>query len=62
MARRNGKTWSAAVGWVSVKPTESRDYSDYEDAFWCFLIWVFRWFPDKACDLMRSYEADFANE
>lgn len=62
MARRNGKTWSSAVGWVSVKPTESRDYTNYEDAFWCFLIWVFRWFPDKVCDLMRSDEADFANE
>ena len=47
MARRAGKAWTSSQGWVSVKPTAERDYTDYEDAWWAFLIWTFRWFPDK---------------
>ena len=62
MARRAGKAWTSSQGWVSVKPTAERDYTDYEDAWWAFLIWVFRWYPDKLLDLVRSDEADFANE
>lgn len=62
MARRTGKVWSADVGWIAKKPTENRDYGDYEDAFWAFLIWVIRWYPDKLLDIARSEEADFANE
>lgn len=62
MARRAGKAWTSSQGWVSVKPTEARDYGSFEDAWWAFLIWTFRWFPDKLLDLVRSEEADFANE
>ena len=32
MARRAGKAWTSSHGWVSVKPTAERDYTDYEDA------------------------------
>lgn len=62
MARRAGKAWTSSQGWVSVKPTAERDYTDYEDAWWAFLIWTFRWYPDKLLDIVRSDEADFANE
>lgn len=62
MARRKGKVWAAGVGWVSVKPTEERDYTDYTNASWAFLLWVFRWFPDKLLDLVRSEGADYAGE
>ena len=50
------------MGWVSKKPTEDRDYSNYENAWDAFLLWTLRWFPDKALDLMRSKQADYKNE
>lgn len=62
MARRIGKTWVGGIGWVQKKPTEERDYSTFEDKSWAFLIWTFRWWPDKLLDLMRSDGADYANE
>ena len=62
MARRTGKVWISSLGWVSKKPTEDRDYSNYENAWDAFLLWTLRWFPDKALDLMRSKQADYKNE
>nr|DAG69047.1 MAG TPA: hypothetical protein [Caudoviricetes sp.] len=44
MARRSGHVWSSSTGWIAVKQTEARDYSNYEDAFWAFLIWTGRWY------------------
>lgn len=62
MARRVGKAWTSSQGWVSVKPTAERDYTDYEDAWWAFLIWTFRWFPDKLLDICRGENADYARD
>lgn len=62
MARRTGKAYVAGLGWVTKKPTQERSYENYEDAFWAFIMWVFRWYPDKACDIFRSPSADFGNE
>mgnify|MGYP006935834213 CR=1 FL=1 len=62
MARRAGKAWTSSQGWVSVKPTAARDYGSFEDEWWAFLIWVFRWYPDKLLDIVRSEEADFPRE
>ena len=62
MARRTGKAYVAGLGWVTKKPTQERSYENYEDAFWAFLVWIFRWYPDKACDVFRSAEADYGNE
>lgn len=62
MSRRTGKAYVTGLGWVTKKPTQERSYKSYEDAFWAFLIWVFRWYPDKACDVFRGEEADFGNE
>nr|DAD71849.1 MAG TPA: hypothetical protein [Siphoviridae sp. ctoiW10]DAE40149.1 MAG TPA: hypothetical protein [Caudoviricetes sp.]DAG75567.1 MAG TPA: hypothetical protein [Caudoviricetes sp.]DAP82924.1 MAG TPA: hypothetical protein [Caudoviricetes sp.]DAV41976.1 MAG TPA: hypothetical protein [Caudoviricetes sp.] len=44
MARRSGKVWSATSGWVQKKETETRNYADYEDAWYAFLIWTGRWY------------------
>lgn len=62
MARRTGKAYVAGLGWVTKKPTQERSYENYEDAFWAFLVWVCRFYPDKALDVFRSPTADFANE
>lgn len=59
MARRQGKAWINGLGWVSKKPTQERDYTGYERAADAFLLWTFRWFPDKLLDLVRGPEADF---
>ena len=59
MARRNGKVHIDGLGWVSKKPTADRNYKIYENAWDAFLLWVFRWYPDKLLDLIRSPEADF---
>ena len=59
MSRRAGKAWTSTQGWVSVKPTEARDYTDYEDAFYAFLIWTGRWYPDILADILRSDDSDF---
>ena len=59
MSRRLGKVFVGSVGWVTKKDTESRDYSEYANAWWAFLIWTFRWFPDKLLDLFRSEGASF---
>ena len=52
----------AGLGWVTKKPTQERSYENYEDAFWAFLVWACRFYPDKALDVFRSPTADFANE
>ena len=54
MARRRGKVWISGQGWTFAKPTADRDYSEYESAWDAFLLWTFRWYPDKLLDLIRS--------
>ena len=49
------------AGRVTKKPAEERDYSNYENAWDAFLLWTFRWYPDKLLDLLRSPEADYKN-
>lgn len=61
MARRRGKVWISGQGWTFAKPTADRDYSEYESAWDAFLLWTFRWYPDKLLDLIRSPEADYKN-
>lgn len=60
--KRNGKVWSASLGWVQVKSTESVNYDEFQEEGWAFLISFMRWFPDFMLDLMRSDEADYDNE
>ena len=62
MARRTGKVWVSGVGWVQKKLTEDRDYSNYENDSWAFLISFFRWYPDVLCDILRSPDAKYKNE
>lgn len=62
MAHRTGKAYINNLGWVSKKATEDRDYQGYEDAVGAFVLWVFRWYPDKLLDILRSPEADYKNE
>ena len=59
---RTGRVWVSGVGWVKKKTTEERDYSDFENDSWALLISYWRWYPDALCDLLRSPEADYANE
>lgn len=59
---RTGKVWSASVGWIAKRPTEKRDYTDFENDGWALLISYWRWFPDALCDLLRSDAADYSNE
>ena len=44
MAKRTGKVWSAGVGWIQKRMTEERDYSEYANESWAFLISFFRWY------------------
>jgi len=62
MAHRTGKAYINNLGWVSKKATADRDYQGYEDAVGAFVLWVFRWYPDKLLDILRSPEADYKNE
>lgn len=62
MSRRSGKVFTTSTGWVAKRTTEARDYDEYVDAWWAFLIWTFRWFPDKAYDVFRDDDADYKTE
>lgn len=62
MARRYGKVWVPGEGWATKRELEQRDYSNYSDQWYAFLIAVFRWWPDKACDIFRDEHAEYPNE
>ena len=59
MSRRTGKAYVTGLGWVTKKPTQERNYAEMEDAWWAFLVWVARWYPDKLADIFRSDDSDF---
>lgn len=58
---RTGKVWVSSVGWVQKKTTEDRDYTDYENESWAFLISFWRWYPDQFLDIIRSPDAKYKN-
>lgn len=62
MSRRLGKVWVGGQGWVEKRAADERDYTSFENEWWAFLIWTFRWFPDKLLDLCRDEHADFKTE
>lgn len=59
MSRRTGKAYVTGLGWVTKKPTQERNYAEMEDAWFAFLVWVARWYPDKLADIFRSDDSDF---
>lgn len=62
MARqRTRSVWIAGKGWVAKKVVDNRNYDDYAEKWDAFLLWTFRWYPDKLLDLIRSPEADYQN-
>lgn len=50
------------VGWVKKQTKEKRNFSEDELESWALLISYWRWYPDALCDLLRSEDADYANE
>lgn len=44
MGNRTGKVWMSGTGWVTKKLTEDRDYKEYQNESWAFLISFFRWY------------------
>lgn len=61
MARRHGKVWVSGQGWVFKKETEDRNYDDLINPTGAFVLWVFRWYPDKLLDIIRDDDADYKN-
>ena len=60
--RRNSYTWVSGVGWVQKQSTEERNYDAFCTEEWAFLISFLRWYPDVACDIFRSDDAEYKNE
>lgn len=42
--RRSSYVWTPNVGWVAKKETADRDYEDYQNESWAFLISFLRWY------------------
>ena len=61
---RRNKTYTkvANVGWVQDDGTQKRDYDEYCNDSWAFLISFFLWYPDALLDVMRDDGANYKNE
>ena len=61
MARTN-KVYLGGVGIVDAHMTIARDYTEYQNESWAFLISFFRAYPDVMADIFRSPDAKYKNE
>lgn len=60
--RKRPHVYIRGYGWASKKEAANRDYEEYKDESWAFLISVWRWYPDLLCDILRSPDAKYQNE
>lgn len=61
MARKNASQRVWRPGHKKKNEVE-RDYSEYQNDSWAFLISFFRWYPDQLLDVIRADDAKYQNE
>lgn len=60
--RKIGMAWVEGRGWTKVNDEWARDYTEYANESWAFLISFFRWYPDVMYDVFRAPDSKYKTE